>query len=100
MSGADDRKKAPKAWSNPSVFQVLAENQRMEHQLRDMRAELASLQRKYWSRWIELAEPAPGQRCGTSLLPPGTVISKRSSTNMRFYGRTSEIVSRRARPRL
>ena len=48
---------------------------------------------EFWARGIEALIPVPGQSHDTALTD--LVITKGSSENMRFYGRTSEIVRER-----
>jgi hypothetical protein len=90
VSGPNNRRGGDRVWCNPSLWVVLEDNRRLEAAIAAVYREFSMLQARAWL----LAPPAPDQQCGTSLLPPGTVITKRSTGVARFYARTHRLERR------
>jgi hypothetical protein len=68
MSGPDDRHGS--RTSRRIVDELTAAEARgrwLEDEARKMRNQLAALKTQFWTHWIAIAEPEPGQRCGTPL---------------------------------
>jgi hypothetical protein len=72
---------------NRRVAELMAEAQRRY----GGHAELAEHRERFWWAGLNALEPLPNQPTDTQLDIGGTIISKRSSTPMHFYGRTSDI---------